>query len=79
MFIVIACGVVADAAAAVVGVGIAGAIVTEARDGIGGAADGADDDDDHDDDDQEGDANAKGAADSASAETGLGGLLAFVR
>ena len=59
--------------------GVAGAIVTEGRDVISGAADGDDDDDDHNDDDQEGDANAKGAADSAGAETGLGGLLAFVR
>ena len=58
---------------------VAGATVTEGRDVISGAADGDDDDDDHDDDDQEGDANAKGAADSTSAETGLGGLLAFVR
>ena len=58
---------------------VAGAIVADGRDIVSGAADGDDDDDDHDDDDQEGDANAKGAADSASAETGLGGLLAIVR
>merc|ERR1740123_1507550 len=43
---------------------------------IGSAAHG--DNDNDDDDDQEGDADAERAADTASAETGLGGLGSFV-
>ena len=45
---------------------------------IGSAAHGDNDDDNDDDDDQEGDADAERAADTASAETGLGGLGSFV-
>ena len=42
------------------------------------AAHGDDDDDNDDDDDQAGDADAERAADTASAEAGLGGLGSFV-
>ena len=49
-----------------------------AADIIGSAAHGDNDDDNDDDDDQEGDADAERAADTASAETGLGGLGSFV-
>ena len=49
-----------------------------ASDVIGSAANHHHDDDDDNDDDQEGDADAERAADTASAETGLGGLGSFV-
>ena len=45
---------------------------------ISSAAHGDNDDDNDDDDDQEGDADAERAADTASAEAGLGGLGSFV-
>ena len=45
---------------------------------ISSAAHGDNDDDNDDDDDQEGDADAERAADTASAETGLGSLGSFV-
>ena len=45
---------------------------------IGGAGDHNDNDDNDYDDDQEGDADAKSAADTAGAETGLGGLSSLV-
>ena len=45
---------------------------------IRSAAHGDNDDDNDDDDDQEGDADAERAADTASAEAGLGGLGSFV-
>ena len=45
---------------------------------IGGAGDHNDNDDNDNDDDQEGDADAKSAADTAGAETGLGGLSSLV-
>ena len=45
---------------------------------IRSAADGDNDDDNDDDDDQERDADAERAADTASAEAGLGGLGSFV-
>ena len=48
------------------------------RDIIRSAAHGDNDDDNDDDDDQEGDADAERAADTASAEAGLGGLGSFV-
>ena len=54
------------------------AVVESLVDVIGSVADHHHDDDDDNDDAKEGDADAESAADTASAESGLGGLGAFV-